>query len=131
MEALAEQRAPPPPIGKGAAYASAEEFAAELELIAQALMSHGAELLAMGRLRTLQRKVSLFGFHLAPLDLRQSSDVHEAAVDELLARAGIAGYSALDEPRRVELLARELASPRPLRSPHLEYSALVQKELAI
>src|SRR2546423_15420225 len=127
MEALAEQRAPPPPIGKGAAYASAEEFAAELELIAQALMSHGAELLAMGRLRALQRSVSLFGFHLAPLDLRQSSDMHEAAIDELLARAGIGGYRLLDEPGRGALLAKELGGPRPRRSPHVEYSALVLK----
>src|SRR5437868_6155392 len=131
MEALAEQRASPPPIGKGAPYASAEEFAAELELIAQALMSHGAELLAMGRLRELERSVSLFGFHLAPLDLRQSSDMHEAAVDELLARAGIGGYRLLDEAGRVALLAKELASPRPLRSPYVEYSALMQKELAV
>src|SRR2546423_14794971 len=116
MEALAEQRAPPPPIGKGAAYASAEEFAAELELIAQALMSHGAELLAMGRLRELERSVSLFGFHLAPLDLRQSSDMHEAAVDELLARAGIGGYRLLDKPGRGALPAKERPGPRPLGS---------------
>src|SRR5205814_1630245 len=74
---------------------------------------------------------SLFGFHLAPLDLRQSSDMHEAAIDELLARAGIGGYRLLDEPGRVALLAKELASPRPLRSPYVEYSALVQKELAV
>src|SRR5438067_314354 len=131
LQALAQQAASPPPIGKGAPYASADEFAAELDTIAAALESQGAGLLALGRLRSLRRKVSLFGFHLAPLDLRQSSDVHEASVDELLARAGIGGYSALDEARRVELLTRELPNPRPLRSPHLEYSALVQKELAI
>jgi len=131
MQSLAQQAANPAPIGKGVAYTSAEELAGELDGIAQALASHGARLLAAGRLRTLRRKVSLFGFHLAPLDLRQSSDVHEAAVDELLARAGMPGYAALKETQRVELLARELASPRPLRSPHLEYSALAQKELAI
>src|SRR5258708_16233151 len=85
----------------------------------------------MERLRTLQRKLTVFGCHLAPLDLRQSSAVHEAAVDELLARAGIAGYQHMDEPARVALLAKELASPRPLRSPYLEYSALLQKELSI
>src|SRR5258706_4022261 len=130
-EALAQHIAAPPPLGKAAPYASVDELALELQTIAAALKKQGAALLAMGRLRTLQRKLTVFGFHLAPLDLRQSSDVHEAAVDELLSRAGIAGYQHMDEPARVALLAKELASPRPLRSPYLEYSALLQKELSI
>jgi len=130
-EALAQQTAAPPPVGKGTVYKDAEEFATELATIATALKKQGAALLATGRLRALQRKVSVFGFHLAPLDLRQSSDVHEAAVDELLTRAGISGYTHLDEAKRVELLVKELASPRPLRSHYVEYSPLLQKELAI
>src|SRR4051794_11259093 len=130
-EALAQHMASPPPISKGLAYENADTFAAELAVISAALKAQGAALLASGRLRALERKVSLFGFHLAPLDLRQSSDVHEQAVDELLARAGIAGYQAMNEHQRVELLAKELASPRLLRSPYVEYSPLVQKELAI
>ncbi|HEX9432649.1 MAG TPA: phosphoenolpyruvate carboxylase [Burkholderiales bacterium] len=130
-EALAQHIAAPPPLGKAAPYASVDELALELQTIGAALKKQGAALLAMGRLRTLQRKLTVFGFHLAPLDLRQSSDVHEAAVDELLARAGIAGYQHMDEPARVALLAKELASPRPLRSPYLEYSTLLQKELSI
>src|SRR5213075_1978397 len=130
-EALAQQSAAPPPIGKGALYKDAEEFATELATIATALKKQGAGLLALGRLRGLQRKLSVFGFHLAPLDLRQSSDVHEAAVDELFTRAGISGYTHLGEVQRVELLVKELASPRPLRSHYVEYSPLLQKELAI
>jgi len=132
MEALAEQAASPPPIARAAAYVSAEELVAELELIGASLKRQGAGLLAMGRLRTLQRKLSLFGFHLAPLDLRQSSDIHETVVDELLARAGVEmQYKNLDEAKRAALLAKELGSPRPLRSAYVEYSPLVQKELAV
>ena len=130
-EALAQHIAAPPPVGKAAPYAAADELALELETISAALKKQGAGLLAMGRLRTLLRKVTLFGFHLAPLDLRQSSDVHEAAVDELFSRAGIAGYQQMDEKARVALLVKELASPRPLRSPYVEYSELLQKELSI
>src|SRR5438552_1952811 len=130
-EALAQQMAAPPPIGKGAVYKDAEEFATELATIATALKKQGAALLASGRLRALQRKLSVFGFHLAPLDLRQSSDVHEAAVDELFARAGISGYTQMNEAGRVQLLTRELSSPRPLRSPYVDYSPLLQKELSI
>ena len=128
---LAQHAASPPPIGPAAPYSTVEDFAAELASIAAALKRQGAGLLTKGRLRTLERKVSVFGFHLAPLDLRQSSDVHEAVVDELLRLAGIPGYGELKEAQRVQLLARELASPRPLRSPHLEYSPLAAKELAI
>src|SRR4051812_18140825 len=129
---LAQQAASPPPLGSGLPFASCEEFAAELAAIANALQAQGARLLAQGRLRLLQRKVSLFGFHLAPLDLRQSSDVHEAAVAELLARAGVeADYPRLDEAARAALLSRELAGPRPLRSLHLRYSSLLEKELSV
>jgi phosphoenolpyruvate carboxylase len=130
-ESLAGHAASPPPIAAAAPYESAEEYAAELRVISEALRAHGAALLARGRLRLLERKTSLFGFHLAPLDLRQSSDVHEAVVAELLARAGMPGYDALDEKERVALLSRELQSPRPLRSPFLAYSAQARNELEI
>jgi phosphoenolpyruvate carboxylase len=130
-QTLAQYTASPPPLNQAAAYASGEEFAAEIALIASALKAQGAARLASGRLRALERKVSVFGFHLAPLDLRQSSDMHEQAVAELFARAGIDGYPGMEEHQRVDLLAKELASPRLLRSPYVEYSPLVQKELAI
>jgi phosphoenolpyruvate carboxylase len=104
----------------------------DLDLIARALTAQGAGLLAEGRLRNLRRGVSIFGFHLAAIDLRQSSDEHEAAVAELLAKAGVvADYHALNEDARVSLLAGELAGTRPLRSPHLAYSARTESELAI
>ena len=122
----------PAPLMTAAPYQSPGELAADLETIAQGLEQQGAARLASGRLRELRRKVSVFGFHLAPIDLRQSSDEHAAVVDELLARAGVeAGYRSLDENARVGLLERELAGPRPLRSPHLEYSALVAREIGI
>ena len=112
-------------------YASASELSADLDLIARSLERQNAGLLADARLRRLRRTASVFCFNLAPIDLRQSSDRHEAVVAELLAKAGDGDYAALDEGRRVELLTAELGSPRPLRSPHLEYSEQTQGELAI
>jgi phosphoenolpyruvate carboxylase len=114
------------------AYGSPEELDADLALIERGLEAQGAGRLAAGRLRALRRKVDVFGFHLARIDLRQSSSEHETVVAELLARAGVAdGYAGLDEDARVGLLARELAGPRLLRSPHLEYSALTESELGV
>ena len=58
-------------------YASAQELLADLQTIADSLQAqHGAALMAQ-RLRPVMRAVSVFGFHLATVDLRQSSDQHE------------------------------------------------------
>ncbi len=131
-EGLAELRATPPPIAARPPYAGPDEFSADLQVIQDGLDAQGAGRLAGGRLRALERKLSLFGFHLASLDLRQSADVHEAVVAELLERTGVErNYKQLNEKERARLLARELAGPRPLRSPHLDYSDLVEKELTI
>jgi len=131
-EALTGRHSALQPSAQRPTYAAAEELAADLDTVALALVAQGAQRLAQGRLARLRRQVSLFGFHLASIDLRQSSDEHEATVAELLARAGVeANYAALDEEARVALLTRELAGPRPLRSPHLEYSQRVQRELAV
>ncbi len=122
----------PAPVASLAAYANAGELAADLELLAGGLEQQGAGLLAAGRLRELRRKVSVFGFHLAPIDLRQNSGEHAEVVGELLRHAGVEGnYATLGEDARVALLERELTGPRPLRSRHLGYSALLESELAV
>jgi len=125
--------APPRPASvAGEPYPTSAAFRADLDVIAASLATHGAAPLAAGRLDPLRRAVDVFGFHLAVLDLRQNSDVHEAVVGELLASAGVAAdYAAQDETARVALLARELAQPRLLASPHLAYSPRVVSELAI
>jgi phosphoenolpyruvate carboxylase len=122
-------------IGEAPPYALAGELYADLEVLSTSLYAHRAALIADGRLRRLLRAVEVFGFHLAPVDLRQNSEVHERTVAELLARAGrtesLAAYAALSEDARIALLAQEIASPRPLYSPYLEYSEETQGELAI
>ena len=113
-------------------YASPTELSADLDIIAQSLEANGCAILARGRLRMLRRAVDVFGFHLAPLDLRQNSDVHERTVAEILAAAspGVE-YLKLDEEGRVALLLGELRSPRPLVSPFFTYSEETAGELAL
>jgi len=114
------------------AYPDEAAFAADLEIIADSLASHGAAPLAAVRLEPLRCALRVFGFHLAAIDLRQNADVHEAVVAELLAAVGAqSAYLSLNEAARVALLARELATPRPLVSAHLAYSEKTQGELAI
>jgi phosphoenolpyruvate carboxylase len=119
-------------IGTDAAYATAAALRDDLVVIRDSLQQHGGARLTTGRLRRLVRAVELFGFHLAPLDLRQNSEVHERVVAELLARAGVcADYALRTEGERVAILSTELAGTRPLYSPHLSYSEEVAGELAI
>ncbi|HEY4998749.1 MAG TPA: phosphoenolpyruvate carboxylase, partial [Usitatibacter sp.] len=119
-------------VGKAAPYADRRMFERDLDVIDASLRAGGSALLADGRLRRLRDATRAFGFHLATVDLRQNSDVHEAVIAELLRHAGIAGdYGALDERGREALLLAELASPRSLRSRFAQYSELAQSELAI
>ena len=62
-------------------------------------------MIARGRLRLLRRAVDCFGFHLASLDIRQNSAVHERTVAELIdaAMPGMS-YLALNEEARIALL---------------------------
>ncbi|WP_423678775.1 phosphoenolpyruvate carboxylase [Undibacterium sp. WLHG33] len=121
-----------PPSGDAAPYAYAEELAADLDIIHQSLISNGSAAITRGRLRHLRRAVRVFGFYLAPLDLRQNSDVHERVVAELLQAANQEiDYLSLNEDQRIELLVKEISSARPLASPYLTYSEETQSELAI
>jgi len=113
-------------------YPNAQTLVDDLEVIHRSLLTNGSAPLARGRLRRLRRAVKTFGFHLAPIDLRQNSDVFERVVAELLeaARPGTA-YSSLDEEGRIALLLEELGTARPLASAFVPYSEETTAELAI
>jgi len=120
-----------PPV-RATPYADAEEFVRDLKVLMDSLAEHHGASLAAPRLAPLMRSAEVFGFHLASIDLRQSSDIHEAVVAELLARAGVEpNYAGLDEDDKLRVLLTALGDPRPLRSPYFEYSALAQSELGV
>ena len=114
------------------AYAKSEDFLADLRTIEASLRAHHGEALIAQRLHPLIRAVDVFGFHLATVDLRQSSDKHEEVVAELLLVARLEPhYASLQEPAKRELLMRLLNDARPLRVVGTSYSAHAQGELAI
>jgi phosphoenolpyruvate carboxylase len=117
---------------RGEPYASARDFRADLQVILDSLLANQGQTFRHGPLPDLIRAVECFGFHLARLDLRQNSAVHERVVAELLAKAGVCPeYAALDEPRRLAILQAELAQPRLLHSPFADYSEETAKEIAV
>ena len=117
----------------GEPYANCDAFRGDLIAIAHGLAAErGGALASAGALGRLIRAVETFGFHLATLDMRQNSAVHARVVADLLKGAGVeADYAALDEPARIALLRRELASPRPLVSRFAAYADETRSELAI
>ena len=118
--------------GDAPPYPDSVSLERDLDAVHDSLVSTGLAEVARGRLRRLRHAVRVFGFHLAAIDLRQNSEVHERTVAELLetARPGTR-YRELDEDARIELLAHELATPRLLASPYVTYSEETRAELAV
>ncbi|HQT20291.1 MAG TPA: phosphoenolpyruvate carboxylase [Polynucleobacter sp.] len=113
-------------------YIYSEEFLSDLKIIEDSLVSQGAKALVDRRLRGLMRAVEVFGFHLATIDLRQSSDMHEAVLAELLNASLIENnYSSLSELDKQKLLLSLLSDPRSLRVVGHQYSDFLLAELAI
>ncbi|MEX1063111.1 MAG: phosphoenolpyruvate carboxylase [Balneolaceae bacterium] len=94
----------------------AGDFVDDLEIISEAL--HKCQLndvAEYGKFHNLLIRAKTFGFHLAALDIRQHSDLHAKAVEELLKLAGVTtDYTRLSEDEKVDLLSKELKNPRPL-----------------
>jgi phosphoenolpyruvate carboxylase len=113
-------------------YKDSVSFLTDLKIIQASLKSHHAQALAAQRLDPLIRAVEVFGFHLATVDLRQSSDQHEKVVAELLATARIEkNYASLNEASKRAVIVKLLNDARPLRIPGANYSDHAQSELSI
>ena len=114
------------------AYANAEAFCADLRTLEQSLTAHHGAALAALRLHPLIRAVEVFGFHLATVDLRQSSDKHEEVIAELLRVARMEpAYASLGEAAKRTLLMKLLNDARSIRVMAADYSALAQSEIEI
>jgi phosphoenolpyruvate carboxylase len=131
-QALDDLEAPQHAVGDAPPYRDSRELLADLAILDSSLTANGSGILAEGRLKHLRRAVDVFGFHLAALDLRQNSDVHERTVGEMLGlvQSGL-DYASLADPERMRLLLAELTNTRPLSSPFLCYSPETTSELGI
>ena len=119
-----------PPVDKNAQpYATPAELMKDLDVLIDSLFKHHAVYLARGRIAYLRRAVEVFGFHLAPLDMRQHSALIEETVSELL---GIgAAYTKLDEAARRKTLLTALQANKVLLGDINQYGAIAQSELRI
>lgn len=129
---LTGQPAPRAPSFAAPPYGGPDAFRADLAVLRDSLVSNHGVVFEDDRLAGLITAADVFGFHMATLDLRQNSDVHERVVADLLQVAGVCdNYAALDEDVRLSLLASELASGRPLFNPYEAYTDETLKERGI
>ncbi|GMG82391.1 phosphoenolpyruvate carboxylase [Paralimibaculum aggregatum] len=116
IAALPPAEGPPPP----GAYRRAAELGADLALLRASLLDVGARRLAEQVLDPAARRVQVFGFHLAALDIRQNSAFHDRALGQMLAAVGEPDghdYPGWSPARRHAVMARELGTPRPCVTP--------------
>jgi len=100
-------------LGEGA-FRFSHELADELKELQSALVEAGASRLAVSDVQPVLRMLDTFGFHLAKLDIRQNSQFHESALNQLLQAAGIGdGVKRWDASMRLKFMLDELRSPRP------------------
>jgi len=92
--------------GQAAGYGSADELHDDIGLVAASLQAHAGEHAGLFSTRRLLRRIEVFGFHLARLDLRQDASVHDAAIAALLAEVD---WADLDDRVRTQRLGELLA----------------------
>jgi phosphoenolpyruvate carboxylase len=96
-------------------YERSEELSADLNTIRQSLMEIHAGKIINDMLFPIERMVQCFGFHLAKLDIRQNSEFHDKAMEQILQGTypELPSYRTWDEERRIAFITEELKSPRP------------------
>jgi len=109
------------------------DFIEDLEIISDSLIKCNLkEVAGFGRFNDLLIRAKTFGFHLAALDIRQHSELHGKAVEEMLRLSGVKqGYTKLSEEEKVEILVRELKNPRPLLPINVKVSSDTDRILSV
>lgn len=104
-------------------YKDPSELLEELKILRASLKNHLPSQDELRRIKRFILQIELFGFHLAPLDVRNHSGEHENAICEILAKVNITpSYSSLSEADKIKILNKVLVDPRPLLLPGEDYS---------
>ncbi|MXW64305.1 MAG: phosphoenolpyruvate carboxylase [Bacteroidetes bacterium SB0662_bin_6] len=108
---------------------SGAAFVQDLEMLRECLDETGYETYAeAGHLQRILVRARTFGFHMAALDVRQHSRIHEQAVTAILHAANVHDdYASLDESDKIDLLAGELENPRALSPRRAELPDMAQQ----
>ncbi|MFC1688155.1 phosphoenolpyruvate carboxylase [Pseudomonadota bacterium] len=91
----------------GNGYASAGDFAGDIQLIHDSLLANKGEQAGLFSVTRLLRRIETFGFHLVTLDVRQDALLHRRVMGELL---GCQDWASRDPANRAATLAHMLST---------------------
>lgn len=96
-------------------YKGPEDLLEDLSILKRSLTKIGAHRVVENSLFPVERMVKCFGFHLATLDIRQNSEFHDKAMEQILKATypDLPDYRTWNEEKRVEFITEELKSNRP------------------
>ena len=100
----------------GRDYKNTAELLADLTLMRDSLFAHRGELLATGLLERTIRTVAAFGLTHATLDIREHSDAHHKALQQMIGGK----YAELSHEEKFPILIAQLASSVPLDATKLD-----------
>jgi len=100
----------------GRDYKNTAELLADLTLMRDSLFAHRGELLATGLLERTIRTVAAFGLTHATLDIREHSDAHHKALQQMLGP----DYAGLSHEAKFPILIAQLASSAQLDATKLD-----------
>tara|TARA_B110000971_G_C19911882_1_gene454939 strand:+ start:461 stop:721 length:261 start_codon:yes stop_codon:yes gene_type:complete len=83
-----------------------------IKIMWDSLVETGYEDVAGGLLTDIYRRLQVFGISLVPLDIREESTLHSAALDAITQYVGVGSYLEMSEDERVKFLTNELKSKR-------------------
>lgn len=112
-------------------YSRPEELLEDITVLEESLLAVGAKRVVEDLLFPVKRLVQSFGFHLAKLDIRQNSEFHDKAMEQILAATypEKSGYSSWSEEERIKFLSEELKSGRPFAIAGKSYGPEADKVL--
>ena len=112
-------------------YQSPDDLLKEIKIIRDSLKLHLPAYDELRRIDRFIRQISLFGFHLASLEVRNHSGEHEIAITEILAKINITKhYPSLSEAEKTATLYNALIDPRPMLLVNESYSETTNEVIA-
>ncbi len=114
-------------------YSSADKFMEDLITLRKSMQESKGDRIARVELDPLIRKVEVFGFHLAKLDIRQHSERHHSAINEIFMKVQLntGDYIGLSEKKKEKILSQEIESLRPLIPNYLTFSRETTETLSV
>ncbi|GAB5412997.1 MAG: phosphoenolpyruvate carboxylase [Congregibacter sp.] len=106
-----------------------DELLRPLLLCYHSLCHCGMQSIADGALLDLIRQLNCFGVNLVRMDIRQHSERHSQALNEITEALGVGRYLDWEEAERRDWLLSELQNPRPLIPLDLQPSEETQEVL--